>query len=154
MKTYTLHREQWISQPRQTVFNFFSQPENLECITPPWLNFRILTPGVEMQRGSIIEYKLRIRGLPVRWRTVIEEWNPPLHFTDVQLKGPYKLWRHTHRFAESGGGTAMEDTVVYALPFGPIGQIVHRLQVARDVNRVFEYRNQHIEQAISEWLKA
>jgi ligand-binding SRPBCC domain-containing protein len=141
MKVYELHREIWIPRPRPVVFDFFSRAENLERITPPWLRFRIDTPQpVDMRVGATILYSLRVRGLPVRWLTGIERWNPPVEFVDVQLKGPYKLWRHTHRFTEVNGGTSITDTVQYALPFGVIGRMVHRLHVAGELARIFDYR--------------
>ena len=142
---YTLHRETIVEAPVSLVFDFFSKVENLERITPPWLHFRVLTPPpIEMTPGATIAYKLRMRGIPLRWLTGIERWDPPFEFVDVQLKGPYKLWRHTHRFAAAEGGTRMMDLVEYALPFGPVGRLVHRLQVARDIAAIFDYRAERI----------
>ncbi|HWC95607.1 MAG TPA: SRPBCC family protein [Candidatus Sulfopaludibacter sp.] len=143
--SYTLKRELWVARPLSEVFEFFSRVENLERITPPWLNFRILTPTpVEMQAGALIEYSIRVRGIPLRWRTTIERWNPPTEFVDVQTRGPYKLWRHTHRFRAERGGTAIIDEVEYALPFGPFGRLVHWLQVSRDLGRIFDYRAEQV----------
>lgn len=142
---YTLHREIWVPRPLAEVFEFFSLAQNLERLTPPWLRFTILTPlPVEVKAGAVIQYALRVRGLPLRWLTEIERWNPPFEFVDIQVKGPYKLWRHTHRFSEARGGTTIGDTVNYELPFGILGRVVHRLQVAGDVERIFEYRNQQV----------
>ena len=119
MHSYTLQRETWIPHSLPRVFEFFSKAENLERLTPPWLGFRILTPlPIEMKKGATIAYALRVRGIPLRWLTEIEEWNPPFEFIDVQAKGPYKLWRHTHRFTAFNGGTSVVDIVQYALPFG------------------------------------
>jgi ligand-binding SRPBCC domain-containing protein len=141
MRAFELRREIWIPQPPDSVFDFFSRAENLERITPPWLRFRILTPSpIAMRRGALIEYALRLHGLPIRWQTRIEEWDPPLGFVDVQVKGPYLLWRHTHRFVPANNGTTVIDRVEYALPFGFVGGVVHRLQVRRDLERIFDYR--------------
>jgi ligand-binding SRPBCC domain-containing protein len=145
MSQHSIRREIWLPHSREKVFEFFSQARNLEQITPPLLHFHVLTPEpIEMREGTLIDYKLKIRGFPVRWRTKITRWNPPHEFADVQLKGPYKLWDHTHRFLEENGGTRMIDEVVYELPFGPLGELVHRVLVRRDVEEIFRYRNQVI----------
>jgi ligand-binding SRPBCC domain-containing protein len=146
MTIYTLHRELRVPHALPAVFDFFSRAENLEKLTPPWMRFRILTPPpIEMKQGATIRYALRVRGIPLEWISKIERWNPPFEFIDVQVKGPYKFWRHTHRFSEVGGGTAIEDIVQYALPFGPLGRLVHRLQVARDLANIFDYRAQQVQ---------
>jgi len=146
MDCYTLHKELWVPHPLPVVFYLFSHAENLEQITPPWMRFRILTPlPIAMKPGATIAYSLRVRGIPLRWLTEIESWNPPHEFVDVQAKGPYKLWRHTHRFSERNGGTLIADTVEYALPFRLLGHLVHRLQVARDLGRIFDYRAQQVQ---------
>jgi hypothetical protein len=145
MSIHTLRRELWIPRPRPEVFEFFSQASNLERITPPWLNFHVQTPDpIEMRPGTLIDYKLKIHGLPVEWRTEIRTWDPPLSFSDVQLKGPYKTWNHTHTFLAENGGTRMRDEVVYELPFGILGDLVRLLKVRSDVEQVFDYRNQQI----------
>jgi len=145
MTIYELRRELWVPSPISAVFDFFSRAENLERITPPWMRFRILTPPpIEMKQGTSITYALRVRGVPLRWLTQIELWNPPFEFIDVQATGPYKLWRHRHQFSEVRGGTSIVDTVHYALPFGPLGRLVHRLQVARDLLHIFDYRAQQV----------
>lgn len=150
MTLYTLHRELWVPHSLPTVFDFFSRVENLERITPPWLRFRILTPSpITMKQGATIAYALRVRGIPLRWITEIERWNPPYEFIDVQTKGPYAFWRHTHRFSEVEGGTSIVDTVQYALPFGVLGRLVHRLQVARDLANIFDYRAQRVQALLS-----
>ncbi len=146
MGPYTLHRELWVPHPLSTVFDFFSRAENLEHLTPPWMRFRTLTPPpIVMKPGATIAYALRVRGIPIRWLTEIERWNPPFEFIDVQAKGPYRLWRHLHRFSEVGCGTQIADTVEYALPFGLLGRLVHRLQVARDLEQIFDYRAQQVQ---------
>jgi len=146
---YTLRRELWVPRPLAPSFDFFSRVENLERITPPWLRFRILAPQpVAMKAGTTIGYALRVHGIPLRWLTEIEQWNPPFEFVDVQVKGPYRLWRHTHRFAEAEGGTSIVDHVEYALPFGPLGRLVHRL-VAQDLGRIFDYRARQVKALLS-----
>ena len=143
---HELTRTIWVPHPRAEVFDFFSKAENLEKITPPWLRFRIQTAlSNGMKEGATIAYSLRVHGVPLRWLTVIEKWNPPLEFIDVQLNGPYRVWRHTHRFVEIDGGTSIEDLVQYELPFGLLGRLVQRLQVARDVDEIFDYRAREIQ---------
>lgn len=145
MKTYILQRTQRVPAPLERVFPFFADAANLDTITPPWLRFRILTPTpAEMCPGRTLDYRLRYRGLPVRWRTLIEVWDPPTRFVDCQVRGPYALWRHEHRFHPAGEDTVMTDTVHYALPLGPIGRLVHATLVRRDVNRIFDYRHERI----------
>lgn len=147
---YVLERETKVACPLAQVFDFFSQAENLEALTPPWLRFRIATPQpIKMQQGATIAYQLRVRGIPIRWLTGIELWRPPHEFVDVQLKGPYRLWHHTHRFEEYHGGTRVVDIVRYALPFGPLGRLVHRLQVADDLAKIFNYREQRVRALLS-----
>jgi ligand-binding SRPBCC domain-containing protein len=124
------------------VFPFFADARNLEAVTPPWLGFRVVTPGpISMAAGALIEYRLRLHGVPLRWRTTIAVWDPPRRFVDVQLSGPYRMWHHTHYFSRApDGGTVMRDTVRYALPFGPLGALAHRLLVQRDLDRIFDFR--------------
>lgn len=139
--------------PLPQVFEFFSKPENLETLTPPWLKFRIVTPQpIQMNEGARIVYRLRVRGVPLHWLTEIELWRPPYEFIDVQAKGPYKFWRHVHRFEEAGSGTRIIDIVSYTLPFGPLGRLVNRLQVAKDVSRIFDYREQRVRALFAERL--
>ena len=138
---YVLEREVSLPVPRARVFPFFADARNLERLTPPSLRFEILTPGeIQMGPGAIIDYRLRVSGLPVRWRSVIEIWDPPFRFVDVQVRGPYALWRHVHTFDETPEGTLMRDRVEYALPFGPIGALAHRLIVARQLETIFSFR--------------
>jgi len=150
MAIYTLQRELLVPNELPEVFDFFSRAENLERLTPPWMRFRILTPPpIMMRQGTTIAYALRVHGIPIRWLTEIEEWNPPFEFVDNQAKGPYKLWRHTHRFSAVSGGTLVTDLVEYALPFGAVGRLIHRLQVARDLGRIFDYRSQRVLELLS-----
>ena len=143
---HTLRREQWVARPVEEVFAFFSDARNLAELTPPWLRLRILTPGVPLAEGTRIRYRIGLHGLPVGWTTEIRRWDPPHRFTDVQLRGPYRLWHHTHRFEASGGGTRMTDIVRYRLPFGPLGRLIQALIVRRDLARIFDYRSQRIHQ--------
>jgi hypothetical protein len=141
---FRLERQQWIPRPLPQVFAFFSNAFNLEAITPSWLHFRITEAPAEMRAGARIAYRLRVRGIPLHWLTEIEQWQAPVLLVDVQKKGPYKLWRHTHRFQEAEGGTRMFDVVEYALPLGPFGRLAHALQVRRDIERIFDYRAKKI----------
>ena len=141
MRTHLLEREQLIPQPLEEVFAFFAAARNLERITPPWLNFNVITPEpLHMQAGTLIEYRLRLHGLPVRWLTRIEQWQENVLFVDRQLRGPYSVWNHLHTFEEVDGGTLVRDRVEYAIPFGPLGEIARRAFVVRDLRRIFDYR--------------
>src|SRR4051794_6363525 len=121
MRTHTLAREQFLPVPPAEAFGFFADASNLEAITPPWLGFRIVTPGaIAMAPGTLIEYRLRLHRAPLRWLTRIEDWEPGERFVDVQVRGPYALWHHTHTFERQAEGTLMRDMVRYALPLGGI----------------------------------
>jgi ligand-binding SRPBCC domain-containing protein len=139
---HTLRREQRLPGTPGEVFPFFADAGNLEAITPPWLGFTIVTPRpIGMGVGTLIEDRLVLHGLPISWLTRIETWEPGVRFVDAQLTGPYRLWHHTHEFAPDGAhGTLMRDTVRYALPLGPLGEVAHRLFVARDLRRIFDFR--------------
>ena len=144
--SYILRREQWIERPIDEVFAFFSDAHNLERITPPFLNFKILsvsTPSIK--EGTLIRYRLGLHGIPVNWLTEICAWNPPYRFVDDQLSGPYKRWHHTHTFAAHGNRTKMTDEVQYEMVFGILGRMAHAVLVHRDVKRIFDYRYQQIE---------
>jgi ligand-binding SRPBCC domain-containing protein len=143
---YTLRREQWIERPIDEVFAFFADARNLEEITPPWVGFKILSMSTNcIEEGTIIRYRLRLRGIPVYWRTNICGWDPPYSFVDEQTRGPYKTWRHTHTFEAHGSRTKMMDEVQYSLAFGILGRIVHSLKVRKDVSRIFDYRRERID---------
>ena len=148
---FVLRREQRLPGTPAEVFPFFADAGNLEAITPPWLGFRVVTPRpIEMREGALIEYRLRLHGLPISWLTRIEEWVPGERFVDVQLSGPYRLWHHTHEFRPlPGGGTLMTDTVRYALPFGPLGCLAHRVLVRRDLERIFDFRERAVPARLS-----
>lgn len=145
MATYIVVREQVIARPIRDVFGFFADAGNLDAITPDWLGFSIVTPRpIEMRPGAMIEYRLRWHGLPIGWVTRIEEWTPPVRFVDTQIRGPYRMWHHTHEFESEAGGTRMRDIVRYQLPFGPIGRAAHWLSVGRDVGRIFDHRYRRV----------
>jgi ligand-binding SRPBCC domain-containing protein len=142
---FILDREQVLPRPRADVFAFFARPENLEAITPPSLRFRIMTPSpVPMAEGSLIDYRIRVSGFPVRWCTLIEVYEPPCCFVDLQLRGPYALWRHSHTFEECGEGTRIVDRVQYALPLGAVGLLAHVLWVRRTLERIFDFRKEAV----------
>jgi ligand-binding SRPBCC domain-containing protein len=139
---HTLRREQTLPGTPDEVFPFFADAGNLEAITPPSLRFEIVTPRpIEMGVGTLIEYRLRLHRLPIDWLTRIEVWEPGVRFVDQQLRGPYALWHHTHEFEPAPDGcTLMRDTVRYAIPFGPLGEIAHAVFVKRDLERIFAFR--------------
>lgn len=142
---YVLQREQLIPRPIEDVFEFFADAGNLETITPPWLDFRIVTPRpIAMTAGTLIEYRLKWHKMPLRWLTEIRRWNPPTDFMDVQLRGPYRLWEHTHTFEAVEGGTRMHDVVRYALPLGPLGRLAHAWFVKADLEAIFDYRARQV----------
>ncbi len=127
-----------LPRPIDEVFAFFADAFNLERITPPWLRFRIRTPPpIDMRVGALIDYSLRVRAIPVRWRTRIGEWDPPRRFTDEQIRGPYRLWRHTHEFTSVEGGALCVDRVLFR---APLPRLTHALLVEPDVRRIFRFR--------------
>jgi ligand-binding SRPBCC domain-containing protein len=144
MKTYRFETELWLREPRAQVFDFFADPRNLERLTPSWLHFEILTPSdIVIGQGTFLDYRLRLRGIPIRWQSVIDLWKPPHRFVDRQTKGPYSLWVHEHTFSERDGGTVVGDKVEYAVPGGGL---VQRFLVAPDLERIFQYRHRMLEQ--------
>ena len=135
--------------PVEDSFAFFANAYNLEALTPPWLHFRILTPRpIPMRNGATIEYVLTMHRLPVRWRTEIVEWRPGRRFVDKQIDGPFRLWEHTHTFEERHDGTLIHDTVRYRMPHGLLGAIAHRVLIARDLERIFDYRRDAVERLL------
>ena len=127
------------------MFAFFEDARNLEAITPPFLRFKVTTPGsIEMKPGTLIDYRLSLFGIPFGWRTVIEDYVVGERFVDRQLEGPYRHWHHTHRFEDVAEGTRMTDRVEYELPLGPLGSIAHVLKVKRMLKAIFDYRAEEI----------
>lgn len=146
--THTLTRAQVLPGAPGEVFEFFADASNLESITPPWLGFRIVTPRpIRMAPGALIEYRLSLHRIPIRWLTRIEVWEPGRRFVDVQIRGPYKLWRHTHTFEPHEGGTLMRDSVRNRLPLGPLGRIAHATLVRGDLERIFDFRREAVARA-------
>jgi ligand-binding SRPBCC domain-containing protein len=136
--TFELSTTAWLPQPVDEVFAFFGDAHNLDQLTPPWLHFKVLTPRpIAMRAGTLIDYRITLRGVPMKWRTRISVWEPGCRFVDEQIRGPYLEWVHTHTFDPVDGGTLMKDTVRYRVPGGAL---VNRLFVERDVSRIFRYR--------------
>ena len=144
MNEFLFEAEQWLARPLSEVFPFFSEARNLEVLTPPWLKFEVLTPApIAMKPGTLIDYRIKVHGIPIRWRTEIVLFDAPHRFVDVQLRGPYRLWHHTHTFVEQKGGTLCRDVVRYH-PLG--GALMNRLFVRRDIERIFAYRREQLTQ--------
>lgn len=137
-KISTFSSEIWLPRPLEEVFAFFAEARNLQALTPAWLDFSVLTPApILMRPGTIIDYRPRLRGFPIRWQSEITAWEPPRRLVDEQRRGPYKLWVHEHRFEAREDGTLVTDFVRYAAPGG---WLVDRLFVRRDVERIFQFR--------------
>ena len=146
---YQLERRQLVRRPLNEVFDFFSDTANLAALTPDSLHFKILTPlPIEMVPGARIEYRLRLFGVPFFWCTEIESFEPPRRFTDVQAKGPYRRWHHTHEFREVAEGTEVIDRVEYEMPLGWLGRIAHALFVRRNLGKIFDFRRAAIERLL------
>jgi len=145
---FLFERRHDIPLPLEQVFDFFSDPHNLERITPPWLRFRVLGSTTEsIQEGTELDYALRLHGVPIRWRSRISAWAPPYRFIDEQLRGPYKAWIHEHEFEDLGQETRMTDRVCYAVPGG---SLVNRFFVRPDIERIFRYRAEQLLPALRE----
>lgn len=146
-RPYVRQWQLYLPRPIDTVFAFFADARNLEAITPPWLSFRITSDlPIDMRDGARIDYRLKLRGLPITWRTLIRDWRPPRRFVDEQIAGPYRLWVHEHTFEPHEGGTLCRDRVTYDVPGGPLRGLVNRLFVERDVQRIFAYRAEQLRQ--------
>ncbi|MYC75227.1 SRPBCC family protein [Candidatus Poribacteria bacterium] len=144
MKTFLFKSQQTIKKPLTEVFDFFSDAHNLAMITPPWLHFEVLTPApIEMVIGTRIDYRLKLRGIPIRWQSEITEWNPPYTFADEQRRGPYRLWQHTHIFDETKDGVVVGDVVEYAV-WGD--GLVNKFFVRPDIEKIFAYRTEQLDE--------
>jgi ligand-binding SRPBCC domain-containing protein len=147
VRIHVFERELWLPLPPEQVFPFFADATNLQALTPPWLNFNIVTPPpIAMRAGTLIDYRLRVRGLPVRWRTRINVWQPPHRFVDEQLRGPYRQWIHEHTFEPRDGGTLARDIVTYAVP---LDWLVHRWLVRPDIEKIFAFRSTALQQVFA-----
>lgn len=143
---WLLQTEQWFPQEVRSVFGFFADAGNLEAITPPWLRFRIVTPvPIEMQPGVLIDYRLRLHGIPFNWRTKITAWEPTHRFVDEQIRGPYRCWIHEHFFEPAEGGTLVRDRVTYSVPGGVL---IQKLLVGRDLSAIFSFRQQKLQEVM------
>ena len=139
-RTYVLERTQVVPVELEEAFAFFADARNLERITPPWLRFGIVDAPERLGPGAVLRYRLRLFGVPIRWRTEIVDWTPPRGFVDVQRRGPYLLWEHAHRLRAVEGGTEIYDHVRYRLFGGPLGAVARRLLVRRWLDTIFDYR--------------
>jgi len=145
MKTFYYNASQLLPINMDEAWKFFSSAKNLAVITPPELDFKILSTldGKEIYEGMLIDYTVKpLFGIPVRWQTEIYKVNKPAAFTDRQLRGPYKVWEHTHRFFEKENGVLMEDEVKYQLPFGIIGEAVNSILVQKKIKEIFDFRRE------------
>ncbi len=140
MGIYELRAEMLVKRSISEVFSFFKDPKNLGTLTPPWLSFRIDSERVVMQPGAEIEYRIRLMGVPMHWKSIISDYEPPFRFIDEQAIGPYKSWRHTHTFSPTEEGTVVVDRVQYSLPLGPLGRIAHAVLVRHQLMAIFNYR--------------
>ena len=142
MRVFNFHNEVRLPTPIDETFEFFADANNLERLTPPLLRFEVLTPSpIEMKVGTLIDYRLRVRGVPLRWQNEITAWEPPYRFMDEQRRGPYSLWIHEHTFQSTDDGTLAKDHLRYAVPGGAL---VNRLFVAGDVKKIFDFRSQRL----------
>jgi len=148
---YQLRHVQRVPARLDDVFAFFSDPENLETLTPPWLGFRILGASDSPVRlGTRIRYRLRLNGIPLRWESVISEYEPGRMFADEQVRGPYRYWYHRHLFRAVDGGVEIEDLVEYELPLGVLGRIAHTALVRRQLRQIFDFRQRRMRERFGE----
>lgn len=139
---YQLSRTTHLPHPIEDVFEFFSNAQNLQTLTPPWVGFDILSPlPIEMHSGQRIDYRIRVHGIPLKWCSEITAWEPPHRFVDEQRRGPYRTWHHEHRFRPTAHGTEVIDLVTYDV-FG--GRLIQRLFVAPDLEKIFDYRQSRL----------
>ena len=148
MADHVLQTRVWIGRSRPDVFAFFADPANLERLTPPACRLRLLTATDGMTAGAVLDYQLRWLGIPLRWRAYVREFDPPFRFLDVQLTGPCVRWEHRHRFLEEEGGTLVEDRVVYRLPLGPVGRLLHAVVVGWQLRAAWAYRARRLAEVL------
>jgi ligand-binding SRPBCC domain-containing protein len=150
MSPRRIERAQLVARPVADVFAFFARAHNLERITPPWLRFEVLSPEpVAMRAGTLIDYRLRLHGLPLRWTSRIDEWQPNRGFVDRQVRGPYRLWHHRHEFEPHADGTIVRDRVTYELPLGRLGELARAAFVERDLERIFDFRRDAVRRLLA-----
>ncbi|MGD0674371.1 MAG: SRPBCC family protein [Polyangiaceae bacterium] len=143
---HVIEREQFVARPRSEVFAFFADAANLERLTPSSLHFEMKTARpIEMRPGALIDYRISLFGIGLRWRTLIETFEPETRFVDVQLKGPYRRWRHTHEFIDAAGGTIVRDRVEYEVALGLLGELARVVFVERQLGAIFDFRRASIE---------
>ncbi len=145
MGDYVFETRVWIGRPREEVFALLAAPTRALVLLPPPLHARLLSPPPVMAAGAVLDYRLVWRGMPIRWRAFVREWDPPYRFVDVQVRGPFARWEHRHRFLESAGGTCVEDRITYRLPLGPLGRLLHAVAVGRDLRAAWAYRRGRLE---------
>jgi ligand-binding SRPBCC domain-containing protein len=149
MADHVLETRVWLARPRPQVFAFFADPANLARVSPPALRLRLLTPGVTLAAGAVLDFRIVWLGLPLRWRTYIREFDPPYRFVDVQVRGPWARWEHRHQFLEEDGGTWIEDRVTYRLPLGPIGHVLHAAVVHRQIRQAWAFRHARVAELLA-----
>ena len=144
MPDHVMESRLWLARRRPDVFAFVADPANLARVMPPSSHVRLLTPGVRMDAGAVLDFRMAWLGLPLRWRMFIREWDPPYRFVDVQVNGPYARWEHRHRLLEDGEGTWLEDRVTYRLPGGPLGRAAHAVLVGRQLRAAWAFRRERL----------
>ena len=145
MADYVLEFRLWLPRPREEVFPFFADPRNLARLDPSWLGLQLLSPLPNpLEAGTVFDFRIRWLGIPLRWRVLIREYDPPYRFVDVQVRGPYARWEHRHLFRAAEGGTWVEDRITYRLPLGPLGRLLHTLWVGRQLAAIFAHRRRRL----------
>ena len=144
MADHILEARVWLPKARPEVFAFFADPANLQRLTPPSYRLRVLSPPAPLAAGSTYDVRLSWLGVPMRWRALVREFDPPYRFVDVQVRGPFARWEHRHRFLEERGGTCVEDRVTYRLPLGSLGRVAHALLVGRQIAALWRYRDRRL----------
>jgi ligand-binding SRPBCC domain-containing protein len=144
MADHVLETRVWLARPRTEVFAFFADPDNLPRISPPALGLRLLTPGVLLAAGAVLDFRVAWLGLPLRWRVYVREYDPPYRFVDVQVRGPWARWEHRHRFLEENDGTWVEDRITYRPPLGPLGSALYAVLIERQLRRAWAFRQARV----------